>query len=386
MRLFLVFVCCFFMIIGLFSQAPSATHYYILWDVTYSMTGFKSYSSDKPLNCDDCVERNGAGNGWFSDKEDIWDATKESVLNQIDAIPTNGLTSVTLRAFEDLVSSNENYTVQKYIGFTEENKESLRNWILNHKFEFQGRNTNICDALQGAVDEIQNNSSANYKYNVMLYTDGKQSSVPIRVKDGNGNVIAYNNDNKRNCVGQVLKNFCKNCTTDIDSDIVYWMDLKTEMNNNMYLPCDCIIQPKCRDNSGTITPVKNVILTLENSIILAYDEVESNNQKINIPIVEDLGGNWTSLVQMVNANQINLNMQTNSELFQLEEIRDDVIVVSCNATITPGQTISERIQFNFSVPSSEECWTFQFNNNPKLTVARRILKKIIIEPAVIKDK
>ena len=165
------------------SAQSQITDYTILWDVTWSMKGA-------------CRWNAGPKTFTICDSLNIWDETKDLIIETIMNIPTDGTSNVLIYPFDNPDASKFKLEYNQFDGLDEDERDQLIEWVR----AFDGppmkyfSNTNVCLALDNVYEMNSMVSKAcKVNQNLYLFTDGKQ------------NVAGYNPET---CVYDFMAKFC----------------------------------------------------------------------------------------------------------------------------------------------------------------------------------
>ena len=254
----------FFISINIFSQ----TEHVILWDVTYSMKGF---NGNKIIPSDD-----------------VWEQTKEKIIQQIDNIKADGKSSIYILPFQNPADNPTGLDWKIVSDFNLIEKERLKEWVKDFVFDFSKihKSTNVCKALDLAYEKISSFSTAE-QIILALYSDGAQSD---------SSKLSGSEFDHVTCLNEQVNRFCDLCDK-LERNRLYLLKLKN-YTSNVDVNCKCIIKVSQLRSEYRAKPNKNDHLFLEKEMIgehlFVFNDVFgerpddlivsaiSNNPKINV--------------------------------------------------------------------------------------------------------
>ena len=129
----------------------------ILWDVTYSMKGQTAIGIDPDM--------------------DIWEETKDLIIAQIGNMQPDGISAIHILPFQNPSDNPENldWVIEEDINRPKIAK--LQKWVEDFDFPFNqsGRSTNLCGALELAMQKITSLRERSDEIILAVYSDGGQS-------------------------------------------------------------------------------------------------------------------------------------------------------------------------------------------------------------------
>ena len=269
------------------SQNTDFTDYTILWDVTWSMKGACGWDPVSKT-FDICPDK------------DIWDETKELIIETINNIPTDGTSNVLVYPFDNPGASKFKLEYKQIDGLDEDERDQLIEWVR----AFDGppmhlsSNTNVCLALDN-VYEMKSMGSNGCKDNqlLFLFTDGKQ------------NVKGYNPET---CVDDFFEKFCdKLCNCPTESKL-YNFILKAYQGSGRPV-CECIVVvdttiPEPKPDCKILKPI--ILDPINTSIDKGNEFLE--NPKLDVPF-KLLGSSLPSDFKLsIDSNNNNLIIKDSS--------------------------------------------------------------------------
>ena len=198
-----------FLSINVFAQSE----HIILWDVTYSMKGYDGFK--------------------IIPGNDIWDETKEKIIQQIENIQADGKTSIYIYPFQNPSDNPAGLDWKVSKNFNTIQKTQLIEWVRDFDFNFVSgprKSTNVCEALNQAYVKIDSFSKFD-QIILALYTDGKQS-VKSKSK-----FLFYDHDT---CLRDQVNRFCDLCDS-LDKNRLYILKLKN-YTSGITAKCSCVIE------------------------------------------------------------------------------------------------------------------------------------------------
>ena len=197
------------------SAQSQITDYTILWDVTWSMKGSTVWdNTSKTFTLDPDL--------------DIWDETKDLIIETINNIPTDGTSNVLIYPFDNPGANKFKLEYKQIDGLDEDERDQLIEWVRvfdgppMHLFS----NTNVCLALDNVYEMNSMASKAcKVNQNLYLFSDGKQ------------NVAGYN---PKTCVDDFMAKFCDNLCKCNDKSKMIIFKLKA-YNGNDKPVCKCTL-------------------------------------------------------------------------------------------------------------------------------------------------
>ncbi|MDG2311165.1 MAG: hypothetical protein P8L64_02120, partial [Flavobacteriales bacterium] len=156
----------------------------ILWDVTYSMKGYDGFK--------------------IIPGNDIWDETKEKIIQQIENIQADGKTSIYIYPFQNPSDNPAGLDWKVSKNFNTIQKTQLIEWVRDFDFNFVSgprKSTNVCEALNQAYVKIDSFSKFD-QIILALYTDGEQSDK--------SKLVSCDYD-KTTCLSDQVNRFCDLC-------------------------------------------------------------------------------------------------------------------------------------------------------------------------------
>jgi hypothetical protein len=191
------------------------TDYTILWDVTWSMKGSTVWdNTSKTFTLDPEL--------------DIWDETKDLIIETINNIPTDGTSNVLIYPFDNPGANKFKLEYKQIDGLDEDERDQLIEWVRvfdgppMHLFS----NTNVCLALDNVYEMNSMASKAcRVNQNLYLFTDGKQ------------NVAGYNSET---CVDDFMAKFCDDLCDCPNDNKLFNFILKAYKGSGSPI-CKCVI-------------------------------------------------------------------------------------------------------------------------------------------------
>lgn len=276
----------------------SQTEHIILWDVTWSMKG----------------NANGQG--------DIWDETKEKIIQQIDNVNANGKSSIYILPFQNPSDNPANLDWKVISNINTIQKDELKEWVRGFDNSFKDqRSTNVCEALNMAYTKISSFASSE-QIILALYTDGQQSNAS-KLKG-----CDYNN---QTCMNDQVFRFCDLCD-DLGRNKLYILKL-TDYISNIDINCDCV-------EEIDMTPVTNFRTKPHKNH--HYFLKENINGK-HLFVFDDVFGSMPADL-VVTANSSNSNTRVSSQVNINEN--GDFTIEFVDVTIGENQKEATEIVFN----------------------------------------
>jgi hypothetical protein len=218
----------------------------ILWDVTRSMKGFDGVK--------------------FVPEKDIWDETKEKIIQQIENIQADGKTSIYIYPFQNPSDNPAGLDWKVSKNFNTIQKTQLIEWVKGFDINFKAqKSTNVCEALNKAYDKID--SFSNYEQIILaLYTDGKQSDK---------SKLAPCDYDKATCLRDQVNRFCDLCDT-LDKNRLYILKLKS-YTSGITAKCSCVIEKDVVESFYRSIPHTSPKDFLEDNVVgkqlIVFDDV-----------------------------------------------------------------------------------------------------------------
>ena len=220
----------------------------ILWDVTYSMKGYDGFK--------------------IIPNNDIWDETKEKIIQQIENIQADGKTSIYIYPFENPSDNPAGLDWKVSKNFNANQKTELIEWVRDFSFNHKSgprKSTNVCEALNQAYIKIYSFSKFD-QIILALYTDGEQSDK--------SKLVSCDYD-KATCLRDQVNRFCNLCDT-LDKNRLYILKLKN-YTSGITAKCSCVIEKDVVESFYRSIPHTSPKEFLEDNVVgkqlIVFDDV-----------------------------------------------------------------------------------------------------------------
>jgi len=194
----------------------------ILWDVTYSMKGSTANGIDPA--------------------KDIWAETKELIIAQIGNMESNGISTIHILPFQNPSDNPENLDWKVERNINHDKKDKLQKWVKDFDFPFNtsGRSTNLCGALELAMEKIASLQGQSDEIILAVYSDGGQSDASY---------LKGCSFDAATCVNEKVSQFCEKLCPVLSGNRFYFLKLKN-YNSNIISDCHCLQDIHLGDQDG----------------------------------------------------------------------------------------------------------------------------------------
>ena len=269
----------------------------ILWDVTYSMKGSTANGIDPA--------------------KDIWAETKELIIAQIGNMESNGISTIHILPFQNPSDNPENLDWKVERNINHDKKDKLQKWVKDFDFPFNtsGRSTNLCGALELAMEKIASLQGQSDEIILAVYSDGGQSDASY---------LKGCSFDAATCVNEKVSQFCEKLCPVLSGNRFYFLKLKN-YNSNIISNCHCLQDIHLGDQDGiklqrlfTTRPspsvkrlfLREAIQTHTINFIQVLGErpkdlrvsALSNNSNISISNTVDIDSDGNFLIEILSAN------------------------------------------------------------------------------------
>lgn len=320
----------------------------ILWDVTWSMKGL---TGTNPVT----------GEAIIDSTKDIWEPTKNTIIETIEKLPINGSYNVNIIPFENpSAPTGFPHEIKDIRSLDRIEQQDLIDWVRKYEgspFHLR-KNTNICQALENVFNSIAQQDDA-VNNQIILLCDGRQNTH-------------FQGSTKDKCFDEQLRKFCMtycNYQNQQESDRLYLYKLKL-VNSNV--ECPCIINDTVLDSECVFTK-KLFLDPVSFSETVSYSEIIKSpdlNIKFNI-LGSDLPDDFR--LEVASSDPEIKIISTNFENYNLN-LRFNLDQLNLDAGSERSTT------FSFIGHTNEKCYSF--NIKPfKFTVVRNKISTVIIGDA-----